>query len=325
MGLFLGYVLLRAWFSPVPYLAREDLHMGLGVLLVYLLTVASFSSPKNRWVVVGGMLGVALLNGFVSILQFSRGHTVNLFGFIEPADYGWRASGAFICPNHLAGFLEMAIPMGMSLALWSRRGLWARLAGGYVVMMGLAALMMTGSRAGLASLVCGLAVFGILSLMALHRAGHPRFRLACVAAVIGMVLAAGAAGVFISKSAALQTRTLHSLSSMRLELWSAALRQYQEARWVGTGGGSFLYYGRRFASSEVQADPVHVHNDYLELLAEYGLSGATLFALCFAVHLAGGWSAFRWFITERGQKLDRKSTRLNSSHLGISYAVFCLK
>src|SRR5438045_7716470 len=26
-----------------------------------------------------------------------------------------------------------------------------------------------------------------------------------------------------------------------------------------------------------------------------------------------------------GPNLDRKSTRLNSSHLGISYAVFCLK
>src|SRR5437899_9862905 len=26
-----------------------------------------------------------------------------------------------------------------------------------------------------------------------------------------------------------------------------------------------------------------------------------------------------------GGKIDRKSTRLNSSHLGISYAVFCLK
>src|SRR5262245_66658093 len=26
-----------------------------------------------------------------------------------------------------------------------------------------------------------------------------------------------------------------------------------------------------------------------------------------------------------GKRLDRKSTRLNSSHLGISYAVFCLK
>src|SRR5205814_8713105 len=26
-----------------------------------------------------------------------------------------------------------------------------------------------------------------------------------------------------------------------------------------------------------------------------------------------------------GDRIDRKSTRLNSSHLGISYAVFCLK
>src|SRR5258705_2930855 len=28
---------------------------------------------------------------------------------------------------------------------------------------------------------------------------------------------------------------------------------------------------------------------------------------------------------QRGDLQDRKSTRLNSSHLGISYAVFCLK
>src|ERR1035441_3938970 len=29
--------------------------------------------------------------------------------------------------------------------------------------------------------------------------------------------------------------------------------------------------------------------------------------------------------TQQQEILDRKSTRLNSSHLGISYAVFCLK
>src|SRR5437899_6519996 len=31
------------------------------------------------------------------------------------------------------------------------------------------------------------------------------------------------------------------------------------------------------------------------------------------------------FAPTLGANLDRKSTRLNSSHLGISYAVFCLK
>src|SRR5438045_6702552 len=29
--------------------------------------------------------------------------------------------------------------------------------------------------------------------------------------------------------------------------------------------------------------------------------------------------------TDDADRIDRKSTRLNSSHLGISYAVFCLK
>src|SRR5690625_6974337 len=36
------------------------------------------------------------------------------------------------------------------------------------------------------------------------------------------------------------------------------------------------------------------------------------------------WRAMRESI-ERGTSTDRKSTRLNSSHVAISYAVFCLK
>src|SRR5438132_9079390 len=40
----------------------------------------------------------------------------------------------------------------------------------------------------------------------------------------------------------------------------------------------------------------------------------------------GGSSAFGWGVTGgRASDSDRKSTRLNSSHTVISYAVFCLK
>src|ERR1039458_10756532 len=35
--------------------------------------------------------------------------------------------------------------------------------------------------------------------------------------------------------------------------------------------------------------------------------------------------AMEWAAAGRGRPLDRKSTRLNSSHLGNSYAAFCLK
>src|SRR5699024_4689993 len=37
---------------------------------------------------------------------------------------------------------------------------------------------------------------------------------------------------------------------------------------------------------------------------------------------AKGWRARGW---KKADKSDRKSTRLNSSHVSISYAVFCLK
>src|SRR2546430_5746288 len=39
----------------------------------------------------------------------------------------------------------------------------------------------------------------------------------------------------------------------------------------------------------------------------------------------GAMVANRWFTERRGVVQDRKSTRLNSSHSQISYAVFCLK
>src|SRR5205814_6730912 len=45
---------------------------------------------------------------------------------------------------------------------------------------------------------------------------------------------------------------------------------------------------------------------------------------CF-VHKWYGWFSGRILYLPFGNCRDRKSTRLNSSHLGISYAVFCLK
>src|SRR5438105_7285305 len=40
---------------------------------------------------------------------------------------------------------------------------------------------------------------------------------------------------------------------------------------------------------------------------------------------AGIWKGFLWLLLAALWLLDRKSTRLNSSHEWISYAVFCLK
>src|SRR3712207_7433727 len=63
---------------------------------------------------------------------------------------------------------------------------------------------------------------------------------------------------------------------------------------------------------------VHPHLGHQLLLVEHGV-GAGVEGLAEGVHPLGADGA------PRRHPVDRKSTRLNSSHANISYAVFCLK
>src|SRR3712207_7455401 len=70
---------------------------------------------------------------------------------------------------------------------------------------------------------------------------------------------------------------------------------------------------------------------YTTLFRSVGRSAEQLFdaneliILCHPVGAAGRTSFDLSAIQRHGQIGDRKSTRLNSSHANISYAVFCLK
>src|SRR3712207_7353712 len=67
-----------------------------------------------------------------------------------------------------------------------------------------------------------------------------------------------------------------------------------------------------------------------ELLGAIGASESEVVIGRVADHLAVLWQVLDLVDADvldarRGKKRDRKSTRLNSSHANISYAVFCLK
>src|SRR5699024_12622048 len=56
-----------------------------------------------------------------------------------------------------------------------------------------------------------------------------------------------------------------------------------------------------------------------------GIKGLAMITPFGGVTFLIGWVIFGYTITKITQPIDRKSTRLNSSHVSISYAVFCLK
>lgn len=305
-----GYVLGRSLMSPVAYLARMDFYMVLGALCVYFLTIFFFKSVKQRLWVVYALFGIALLNTAAGLIQFMKGNHFMLMwfwpdGWIIPKlfrpDYGWRASGFYGCPNHLAGFLETLSLLSLACCFLGRGKTALRIVFAYFFVTCIVGFALTGSRGGYLSLTGGLLCFAAMGLWVLAKLRRERFwtALIAVSALFGMLVCGTYAALSHSVALEQRLRDIGDKENVRLLLWGAALKQFQLNPVVGTGSGTYLYYGRQFRLAAVQRDPIHVHNDYLELLAEYGEVGAGLMLLFIVLHLRSGFRGIGAIVRQR--------------------------
>lgn len=325
-AIFFGYVLVRAWLSPVPYLARTDIFSVLGGLVVYFFTAFVFTSSKRRIGLVIFLLLVALVQVVIGAIQFREGNNFMLVPFLQRFDYGRRASGFYVCPNHFAGMLEIVGVFCLSLVCWSRGPAWAKMLVGYGAGICYAGLALTGSRGGYVSAAFSLVVFALLTLLALRKAGRAVFwRSAIFGGALAVILAA-ALFVGFNKSRYLSGRAqnVFDTQNMRLDLWQAALATWRSHPLVGTGSGTYLYYGRHFRSARVQVDPVEVHNDYLHLLAEYGSLGAIGCLIFLGAHLLRGARDFQRLGPERIARTMQLPSNRFALQLGALGAVAAL-
>ena len=325
-GLFFGYILARAVFSPVAYLAWSDGFMVIGALMVYLLTACYLTDPRRRLWVLAGFLILVGFNLVIGGRQFAGDDKTTVFGFLRSAQYAGRASGFYICPDHLAGFLEMMTCLSLSMAVWSRTKAWVKILFGYATFCCLAALLITGSRGGYLSMIVGLAVLIVLALQRVRVTSPEWFARTTIAVVILSLALTASIGFAVTYSHSLGERTNHLVDTrdVRLRIWPAAWQEFKEEPLFGTGSSTFLYYGRRFRDPLVQSDPVRTHNDYLELLGEYGSVGVLGLLLFLAAHLRWGWKTFRQLCQRSAGQGGGSGSNAVAWNIGALSAVACL-
>ena len=320
--LFLGYIIVRAALSPAAYLARTDIIPVLGGLVVYLATASILTNARTRMWMVACLLVAALAHVVVGVIQFRNGNNFMPISFLQRFDYGHRASGFYVCPDHLAGLLEVLGIFGLSIVCWSRWPVWGKLLVGYATVACYFGVLITGSRGGYLSVAASLVTFAVLSRRLLEAAGGFRLMARIGGPVlIAAVLAMGGAFFVIHRSDALTERTNTALAAkdFRFAAWRAALTQSKLNPVFGTGSRTYLFYGRMFRSAMMQRDPIYAHNDYLQLLAEYGLVGVLAFLLFLAVHLRhGAIDAARL-----GVKRIAVSQQLPSNAMALNIAALC--
>lgn len=317
--LFFGYILWRAYTSPVEYLSRPDRFMVLACLIVYFIFALYITEPKMRLMFFYGLLLLAIGHIAIGAIQFSQENNFLPFNYLR-ADYGKRASGFYVCPNHYAGLLEMLAVMGAAIGCWARIGIKTRMLILYSSALTVAGLAISGSRGGYLSIAVAFTVFAILCV-AIVRWIKPGKTILVAGVALGLILLVGVAGVGLMKKDIYLSSRLNSINetnNMRLQLWDAALKQYHTQPLIGTGAGTYFYLGRFYRDPRVESDPVWVHNDYYHLLAEYGALGAAACALFLLSHLAHGLVGIRRIVKNR--LLGNVDTK--SSALALSIGAF---
>ena len=308
---------LRNRFSEVEYIGRLQFFILTGCLLIYLIFTLVLSRTSERRALLSFLGILALLQLIPAVIQFTQGNQWMPLSWAQRLDIGsWRASGFFICPNHFAGFLEVMALMAASHAIWGRISIYSRIVFGYSALLLIGGVAISGSRGGYLSLTFGLALLIALSLIAMLRMKREHFMLETIIAsvLLAIVLAGVLYFTFQSPHLAERVSQINDPENCRLLLWSAALQQFHLAPIWGTGGFSYLYFGRLFRDVSIQNDPIHVNNDYLQLLADYGIAGAILFTLLLIAHLSSGFTAFGKLCTPA----TRHSDDLTSDRLALN-------
>jgi O-antigen ligase len=238
--------------------------------------------------------GVA--QAFYGSLMHLSGMNIEAFG--APIPHASQASGAFVNRNHLAGMLEICLAVGIGLMIAQMedrpgRNLHRRLHDLAVLLLSpkaalrlllvvmVLALVMTRSRMGNTAFFASLLVAGVIALILSQRASRSIVILIASLVVIDILFVGAWFGVERTIQRIEET-TIRQVEE-RVDPSIYAVGMFQDYRWFGTGGGTFYTAFTRYRGHDIEPFYDHVHNDYVQFLAETGLIGAGLLALLVAM------------------------------------------
>lgn len=300
--LFMAYAVGRYWYADVEYVARQEL-IRVGICyLVFVMVTTSLSGQRSVKVLVYALIFLATLEAAYGIYQWSA-KPGTVLGYQQHAAYVTRGSGTLFNPNHLAGLIGLALPMALALAMFSKEPHWMRILVAYAAGVMALGIFATLSRGGVVAAAVALVLLGGVTVWAIRK------RWVVVAGLLLLVLL----GVFAAKMpdslrqrfSEVRTQLTPDGRSGRQLIWDAALMVWKEEPWFGSGPDHFDQKFRRYRDLWLQTRPRRAHNDYLQLLADWGVAGAI------GVILFVG--ALAWGLWRTWPHLVRDGTTLNPS------------
>jgi O-antigen ligase len=312
---FLTYAIIRYLTADIEFIARAELIKVLTYGMLFFAILNNLHRQETTQLVGLTLIFLATAISFYAVFQFLTDNDY-VWHFYKPEGYRKRGSGTFICPNHLAGYLEMILPLALAFTITGRFGHLMKIFLAYASLVIFAGITVTISRGGW--LATGASLMFLTWWLLRQRDYWKRSLL------ITVVLVTVFTGFFLkarlSPSRVERFQQAHDIEDVRLRLWTPAIAMWQDHFWTGVGPAHFDYRFRQYrpADDQLQARPDRVHNDYLNTLVDWGIIGAVLVAACWGVFY---WQVIAgWKYVQRSQN-DLAAKRSNKSAFVLGGAV----
>ena len=256
-----------------PFHTRTELQLLLAdIIVLFLMTQAFRAVPDWRtliWFLMSLGFAVAIF-GILQQLTFNG----KLYWFREMT-FGGIPFGPYVNRNHFAGFAEMVVPVALVPLLMGRvrRERWLVVT--LFALLPIGALFLSASRGGIVSFTAELLM--IILVLALRRTGGKHVLAGSFVLILAFLFVSWL-GVrqILDRFSSMQTLevTAGKRGSMRQDTWAIV----RDHRAYGTGLGTLQIV---FPAYETLYDGklvTHAHNDYLEALADTGITGGLLCA-----------------------------------------------
>ena len=321
---FVVYAVARYATAEVEYLARQELLRVLVYAVIFYAVINNLHKQEPSQIVGLTLIFLAMLLSFYALVQFLTDSDAvwSLVGqFDKPEGHRKRGSGTFLSPNHLAGYLEMVLPLALAFTLTGRFSPVMKVVLGYASLAIFAGITVTFSRGGWVASAVSLAA--LLYWMARQRDYWKRGLIVVLA--FSALFAVTWTKARLSVNRHERFDTAKQVEDMRFLLWEPAQAMWKDHFWFGVGPDHFDYRFRQYRSDhyELQNRPGRVHNDYLNTLVDWGLVGALLVGACWAAFY---WQVFRgWRFVQRSQSdLGAKRSTRSSFVLGGSLGLLAI-
>lgn len=301
--LLLAYAFVRALTCAAPTVALREVGWMAAYGAIFYVAVNTLRTRRQQHTVAIAIVATAVALTLIGLIQ-ALAHAPNLALTLErPKQYFGRMGASYVCPNHYAGYLEMAIPLVLAFIMIGKGHIAKKIIAGALGLALVTGIIFSMSRGAWISLALGIIFLLVVATT--------QKKINVLAWVVPLIVIIATVVMIIVRDPRVRQRFKDVANTEdrsyvdRALAWKHTLDMVQRHPLFGTGPGTYRWAYTQAQPAQHWLDVRYAHNDYLHTFADYGVVGLGL------VLWAAGAFGFR------GVRALRRLKRSNDLALAI--------